>query len=94
MSKELKDFDVTGGRGTENQLAELHGIMTDYFKSELARSKETGEPLPPSLLNTMRQFLKDNGIDCVGRENVDLNDIAKNLPVFETLDQSGDRLYH
>lgn len=71
-----------GNRGSENQLAELHGLMTKYFKSELAKSKKSGEALPPSLLNTMRQFLKDNGIDCVGTANPDLNELAKDLPVF------------
>ena len=82
MPNTSQQHSPPGARGSEDQLAELHGLMTSYFKSALARSEKSGEPLPPSLLNAMRQFLKDNGIDCIGRDNLDLNDLARDLPVF------------
>lgn len=71
------------GRGTEDMLADLHGLMASYFKDTLRNSRETGEPIPPATLNAIRQFLKDNGIDCVGRNNADMNDITRDLPTFE-----------
>lgn len=76
-------------RGTEDDLADLHGMMARYFNSRL----KSGEPLVPSELNCIRQFLKDNGIDCVGGENVDMNDITKSLPVFDVGDIE-DHLLH
>ena len=75
--------DDYNGRGTEEMLAGLHGLMASYFKDVLINSKSTGEPLPPATLNAIRQFLKDNGIDCVGRNNADMNDITRDLPTFE-----------
>ena len=70
-------------RGTEDQLAGLHGMLASYFQTRL----QSGEPLAPSELNTIRQFLKDNGIDCIGSENPALNDITQNLPVFEMVEE-------
>ena len=65
-------------RGTEAELAGLHGLLSQYFSARL----NSGEALTSSELNVIRQFLKDNGIDCVGTENPVLNDITKNLPSF------------
>ena len=71
------------GRGTESELASLHGLLAQYFASQL----KSGEKLAPSELNAIRQFLKDNAIDCVGHENPVLYDITQNLPVFELEDE-------
>ena len=71
------------GRGTEGELATLHGLLSNYFASRL----KSGEQLAPSELNAIRQFLKDNAIDCVGHENPVLYDITQNLPVFELEDE-------
>ncbi|WP_298996916.1 hypothetical protein [uncultured Desulfovibrio sp.] len=81
--------DDYNGRGTEDMLADLHGLMASYFKDVLSNSRATGEPLPPATLNAIRQFLKDNGIDCVGRNNADMNDITRDLPTFEE-DEAGE----
>ena len=67
------------GRGSEAELADLHGLMAKYFAARL----HSGESLAPSELNVIRQFLKDNSIDCVGHENPVLFDITKNLPAFD-----------
>lgn len=53
-------------RGTEAELAGLHGLLSQYFSARL----NSGEALTSSELNVIRQFLKDNGIDCVGSENL------------------------
>lgn len=66
-------------RGTEAELAGLHGLLSQYFSARL----NSGEPLTSSELNVIRQFLKDNGIDCVGSENPVINDITRNLPSFD-----------
>lgn len=79
--------DDFSGRGTEDMLADLHGLMAIHFKDVLKHSRESGEPVPPATLNAIRQFLKDNGIDCIGRNNQDINDLTKDLPVF---DETGD----
>ena len=34
-------------------------------------------------LNVIRQFLKDNGINCVGEANDDLKKLEASLPEFE-----------
>lgn len=64
---------------TEQELAALHGALA----RQMAHMLTSGEPFPPAALSAIRQFLKDNGIDCIGRSNPGLNDIAKDLPVFE-----------
>lgn len=82
-------------RASEDALAELHGMMANYFKEAILQSKQTGEPLSPSLLNTVRQYLKDNAIDCVGRNNGDMATIVDNLPIFDedaTTDSTAHRI--
>lgn len=77
-------------RGTEAELASLHGLLSQYFSARL----NSGEALAPSELNVIRQFLKDNGIDCVGSENPDINSIVESLPTFADSGEGdeGDRL--
>lgn len=70
-------------RGTEAQLAGLHGLLAQHFSARLT----SGEPLAPSELNVIRQFLKDNGIDCVGSENPVIKDITQSLPTFVAPDE-------
>lgn len=67
------------GRAPEQELSALHGALARHMANML-KSKE---PVPPATLNAIRQFLKDNGIDCHGIENPDINDITKALPTFE-----------
>ena len=65
-------------RAGENELASLHGYFAKFLKGRLMSGEVTaGE------LNCIRQFLKDNAIDCMGGENPDIHDITKNLPTFE-----------
>ena len=67
---------------TEEALASLHGEFAKFLAARLKSGETTGAEL-----NCIRQFLKDNNIDCVGRENPDINDITANLPDF---DDAGD----
>ena len=76
--------DPTSSRAPEQELAALHGALAKHM-ADMLKSKE---PVPPATLNAIRQFLKDNGIDCVGKSNPDVNDITENLPVFEPEEDS------
>lgn len=78
-------MSTSTGRGTEEALAGLHGMLAEHFRQRLA----SGEALPPAELNAIRQFLKDNGIDCMGGENPVLTDITQNLPSFGEDDGEG-----
>ncbi|WP_302737294.1 hypothetical protein [uncultured Desulfovibrio sp.] len=74
--------DPTSSRAPEQELAALHGALAKHM-ADMLKSKE---PVPPATLNAIRQFLKDNGIDCHGQENQDINDLTRSLPDFEAED--------
>lgn len=65
-------------RAPEQELAALHGAFARFLADRLKSGEATGPEL-----NCIRQFLKDNGIDCVGRDNPDIHDITANLPTFD-----------
>lgn len=69
---------------TEQELAALHGALARHMADMLI----SGEPVPPATLSAIRQFLKDNGIDCQGAVNPDIEGIVKALPDFE--DENGE----
>lgn len=71
-------------RAKEGDLAELHGMFAKFLSTKLKAGEVTGPEL-----NCIRQFLKDNGIDCVGSANTDMNDIVANLPTFDTDSDDG-----
>ena len=68
-------------RASEGKLADLHGALAFYFADRLRNSECTA-----SDLNVIRQFLKDNGINCVGENNETLAGIALDLPKFDDED--------
>ena len=65
-------------RAGEEELAGLHGLFARYLKERLA----SGD-VKPAELSVIRQFLKDNGIECIGEMNNDMLDLAEELPKFE-----------
>lgn len=65
-------------RAKEQELASLHGLFAQYLKERLA----SGD-VKPAELSVIRQFLKDNGIECIGEMNNDLIDLAEDLPKFD-----------
>jgi hypothetical protein len=90
-------------RGTNDELAGVHGILTDHFLELLqkgrlveVRNKETGEVtyerLKPdaATYNQIRQFLKDNDIKSAGGRNPKLNTLAAQLPSFDDEPQDGE----
>jgi hypothetical protein len=47
-------------KATKKEMDALHGVLSNHFKSILQNPPEEG--LSPAMLNTIRQFLKDNGV--------------------------------
>ena len=66
------------GRALEGELGSLHGIVAKALKDRIL----SGEASTADI-NAAIKFLKDNGIDCVGRENPDIVDLTAGLPTFE-----------
>lgn len=65
---------------TEDLLRQLHDKLAETLLTELKK----GDP-QASMLNVIRQFLKDNGIDAVPKEGSPLGDLVNNLPNFDDL---------
>ena len=58
---------------------ELAKHILDLIKSGEAKAGD---------LNVARQFLKDNGIECIPVENNPIEDLMNNLPDLETIPSS------
>ena len=58
---------------------ELAKYILDLIKSGEAKAGD---------LNVARQFLKDNGIECIPVENNPMEDLMNNLPDLETIPPS------
>ena len=58
-------------RASESALAELHGVVAKLLTSRL----QSGDASTADI--------NDNGIDCAGSANPDVQDVVANLPTFE-----------
>ena len=65
-------------KADEATLSNMHGLFAEVLLHKL----KTGD-LEKGDLNVIRQFLKDNNIDCYGPANATLGAIAGQLPKFE-----------
>ena len=62
------------------KLENLHSTLTDVLIDRVKNGDaKAGD------LNVARQFLKDNGIECIPTENNGMEDLMKNLPDLETI---------
>ena len=59
-----------------NMHYELAKCLLDMIKSGEAKASD---------LNVARQFLKDNGIECIPTENNGMEDLMQNLPDLDTI---------
>lgn len=59
---------------TEKKLTDLHGLLADYFLSQLAGGKATA-----SDVSNMLKFLKDNGVNAASIKNPKLAEMADKL---------------
>tara|TARA_R100001086_G_scaffold218896_1_gene135686 strand:+ start:398 stop:613 length:216 start_codon:yes stop_codon:yes gene_type:complete len=62
------------------KLNNLHSALTDTLLE-----KVTSGDAKAGDLNVARQFLKDNGIECIPTENNKMDDLMKNLPDLDTI---------
>lgn len=62
-------------KATETELGELHKVLAETMIMEL-RSGNT----KPAFLNSVRQFLKDNGIECDGGSNPEMMELLNAIP--------------
>lgn len=67
---------------TEAALSALHGELAAAFKDMLEARDESGKRLvpPAQVLNVIRQFLKDNGIEADRRTMSALAALSHDLP--------------
>jgi hypothetical protein len=65
---------------SEALLNGLHSLLADHFINLL----QTGEDIPPSVLNAMRQFLRDNSIEAaMDTSAIPQLQSLKDLPTFD-----------
>ena len=65
------------------KLEDLHSTLTDVLIDRVkSGDAKAGD------LNVARQFLKDNGIECIPTEKNGLEDIMNNLPDLEVIPAS------
>ena len=65
------------------KLEDLHSTLTDVLIDRVkSGNAKAGD------LNVARQFLKDNGIECIPTEKNGLEDIMNNLPDLEAIPAS------
>ena len=65
------------------KLEDLHSTLTDVLIDRVkSGDAKAGD------LNVARQFLKDNGIECIPTEKNGLEDIINNLPDLEVIPAS------
>ena len=62
------------------KLNNLHSALT-----ETLLDKVTSGDAKAGDLNVARQFLKDNGVECIPTENNKMDDLMKNLPDLEAI---------
>jgi hypothetical protein len=77
--KLLVRINNMSSNATVNNLGELHGLLA----RTLAETLQSGEATPAHL-NVVRQFLRDNNIECFGANNEDIKSLVEELPFEES----------
>ena len=74
---------------SNKELGELHGHLAKILKEEIQKEnldKDGNKVRNAAILNVARQFLKDNGIESVGRENENIKELEKVFMPFEQVE--------
>jgi len=71
-------------RASDDLLDELHAATAQEMLLELRRQRAEGE-VSPSLLNAIRGFLKDNGVDRAIKPGDPTDLLTDELPTFESV---------
>lgn len=70
-------------RAKDDLLDELHAATAEDMLSALRQYRAAGEPAPPALLNAIRGFLKDNGVDRAIQPGDPTDLLVDEAPMFE-----------
>lgn len=71
------------------ELGDLHGHLAKILAEEIQKEhldKDGNKVRNASVLNVARQFLKDNGIESLGRENENIKELEKVFLPFEQIE--------
>ena len=74
---------------TNKELGDLHGSLAKILVEEIQKEnldKDGNKVRSAAILNVARQFLKDNGIESVGRENENIKELEKVFMPFEQVE--------
>lgn len=74
---------------TNKELGDLHGHLAKILTEEIQKEnldKDGNKVRNAAILNVARQFLKDNGIESVGRENENIKELEKVFMPFEQVE--------
>lgn len=72
------------------ELGDLHGKLAKILAEEIQKENidSNGNKVRnASVLNVARQFLKDNGIESLGRENENIKELEKVFLPFEQIEE-------
>ena len=72
------------------ELGDLHGKLAKILAEEIQKENidSNGNKVRnASVLNVTRQFLKDNGIESLGRENENIKELEKVFLPFEQIEE-------
>ena len=75
---------------TNKELGDLHGHLAKILTEEIQKEnldKDGNKVRNAAILNVARQFLKDNGIESVGRENENIKELEKVFMPFEQVEE-------
>lgn len=78
----------------EKFMADIHADLAQELRRQMTEGSEvvdkkgrvTKVAPTPALLNVIRQFLRDNGIQAKPENNPDIGELLGSLPDFETTD--------
>ncbi len=74
---------------TNKELGDLHGHLAKILTEEIQKEnldKDGNKVRNAAILNVARQFLKDNGIESLGRENENVKELEKVFLPFEQIE--------
>ena len=74
---------------SNKELGDLHGHLAKILAEEIQKEnldKEGNKVRNAAILNVARQFLKDNGIESLGRENEDIKELERVFMPFEQIE--------
>lgn len=75
---------------SNKELGDLHGQLAKILVEEIKKENidaNGNKVRNASVLNVARQFLKDNGIESVGRENENIKELEKVFLPFEQIEE-------